>query len=212
MLLISRILSPGYLSNFDNQYNSDNTGFVGWTGGYANAATASATYHGATGGVAVLQQGSPMSANAGPTSQGNSGLLQLNAEPWVSNTSEPIANYAMKFEVYVLTPWTAGEIWIAVGGWYGWSSYTARYAPWETVPGNKFQPSGWVTATIPLTEFRKGNEFWKTSYTATGESATKFSDFPATDVGFLIANDQPTAVPVNSVNIAIDNVRIVKIK
>ena len=34
--------SPGYLSTFEVQYASDNTGFVGWTGGYADAATASA--------------------------------------------------------------------------------------------------------------------------------------------------------------------------
>ena len=54
-----------------------------------------------------------MSANAGPTSQGNPGLLQLNAVPWVANTSLSISNYSLKFEVYVKTPWTKGEIWIA---------------------------------------------------------------------------------------------------
>ena len=56
----------------------------------------------------------------------------------------------------------------------------------------------------------KGNEFWKTAYDASGATASKFSDFPTTEVGFLIANDLPNAVPANSVNIAIDNVRIVK--
>ncbi len=202
--------SPGYISNFDNQYNSDNTGFVGWTGGYADANTAEANYHGATGGVAVLKQESPMSANAGPTSQGNPGLLQLNEQPWVSNTSQSIDGYSMKFEVYVAKTWSAGEIWISVGGWYGWNSYTARYAPWESAPGGKLQPGGWFTATIPLTEFIKGNEFWKTSWTSSGAAASKFSDYPSTAVGFLIANDQPTAVPANSLHIAIDNVRIVK--
>lgn len=202
--------SPGYISNFDNQYNSDNTGFVGWTGGYANATTAAATYHGATGGVAVLQQGSPMAANAGPTSQGNPGLLQLNEEPWVANTNQSINGYALKFEVFVASPWTAGELWIAVGGWYGWSSYTARFAPWETAPGNKYQPNGWETVTIPLTQFIKGNEFWKTSWSTSGAPASKFSDYPSTALGFLIANDQAKAVPANSINIAIDNVRIVK--
>jgi len=205
--------SPGYLSTFEVQYGpTDNTSFVGWTGGYADQATATANYPGATGAVAVLQQGSPMSANAGPTSQGNPGLLQLNPTPWVSNTSLSINNYALKFEYLVKSTWSAGQIWIAVGGWYGWSSYTARFAPWESAPGGKLQPSGWQTATIPLTEFHKGNEFWQTSYKTSGAIATKFSDFPTTEVGFLIANDLPAAVPVNSVNIAIDNVRIVKIQ
>jgi hypothetical protein len=202
--------TPGYLSTFEQQWASDNTSFVGWTGGYADQATAAANYPGATGAVAVLVQGSPMGANAGPTTQGNPGLLQLNASPWVSNTGLSINNYALKFEYYVKSTWSAGEIWIAVGGWYGWSSYTARFAPWESAPGGKLQPSGWQTATIPLTEFRKGNEFWQTSYNTSGATASKFSDFPTTEVGFLIANDQAVAVPANSVNIAIDNVRIVK--
>jgi hypothetical protein len=205
--------SPGYLSTFEVQYGpstTDNTSFVGWTGGYADAATAATNYPNATGAVAVLLQGSPMSANAGPTSQGNPGLLQLYKVPWVSNTGLSINDYALKFEFFVKTTWSAGEIWIAVGGWYGWNSYTARFAPWEAAPGKKLQPSGWETATIPLTQFHKGNEFWKTSYDASGAIASKFSDYPTTEIGFLIANDLPAAVPAGSVNIAIDNVRIVK--
>lgn len=204
--------SPGYVSNFDNQWNSDNTGFVGWTGGYADATAAEATYHGATGGVAVLQQGVPMAANAGPTSQGNPGLLQLNEQPWVANTNQSINGYALKFELYVLSPWTAGQLWIAVGGWYGWSSYTARFSPWETAPGGKYNPSGWHTITIPLTEFITGNEFWQTSWNPSGSPASKFSDYPSTALGFLIANDQPKAVPANTLNVAVDNVRIVKVQ
>ena len=203
--------SPSYLSTFEVQYGpTDNTSFVGWTGGYADQATTTTNYPGGTGAAAVLLQGSPMSANAGPTSQGNPGLLQLNPTPWVSNTGLSINDYALKFEFFVKTQWSAGEIWIAVGGWYGWSSYTARFAPWETAPGGKLQPSGWVTATIPLTQFHKGNEFWQTSYNTAGAIASKFSDYPTTEIAFLIANDKPAAVPANSVNIAIDNVRIVK--
>ena len=202
--------TPGYLSTFEDQWASNNTSFVGWTGGYADAATAATNYPNGTGAVAILLQGSPMSANAGPTSQGNPGLLQLNPSPWVANTSLSISDYSLKFEYFVKSTWSAGEIWIAVGGWYGWSSYTARFAPWETAPGGKLQPSGWQTATIPLTEFHKGNEFWQTSYKTSGAVATKFSDLPTTEIAFLIANDLPAAVPANSINIAIDNVRIVK--
>ena len=117
---------------------------------------------------------------------------------------------SLKFEFFVKTTWSAGSIWIAVGGWYGWSSYTARFAPWEAAPGGKYLPSGWVTATIPLTEFHKGNEFWQTAYSTSCATASKFSDFPTTEIAFLIANDLPAAVPANSINIAIDNIRIVK--
>ena len=203
--------SPGYLSTFEVQYNTDNTGFVGWTGGYADAPTTNTNYPGGTGASAVLLQGSPMSANAGPTSQGNPGLLQLNPVPWVASTNTSINNYALKFEVYVKNTWSAGDIWIAIGGWYGWNTYTARYAPWMTANGGKYKPSGWVTETIPLTQFIKGNEFWQTSWNPAGAAASKFSDYTTTELAFLIANDQPVAVPANSVNIAIDNVRIVKI-
>lgn len=202
--------SPGYLTDFETQWNTDNTGFVGWTGGYAPPETANTTYPGASNGTGILLQSSPMSANAGPTSQGNPGLLQLNDVPWVSNTSASIAGYSLKFELYVATPWTKGEVWISVGDWYGWSSYTARYAPWETADGNTFQPAGWVTVTIPLTQFIKGNEFWQTSWNPAGSPASKFSDYPSTALVFMIANDKAESVPANSINLAIDNVRIVK--
>ena len=202
--------SPGYLTDFSTQWNTDNTGFIGWTGGYAPPETANTTYPGASNGVGVLLQSSPMSANAGPTSQGNPGLLQLNDAPWVSNTSASIADYSLKFELYVASPWTKGELWISLGDWYGWSSYTARYAPWETADGNTFQPSGWVTVTIPLTQFIKGNEFWQTAWNPAGSPASKFSDFPSTALVFMIANDKAESVPANSINLAIDNIRIVK--
>ncbi len=202
--------SPGYLCTFENQYGSDNTGFVGWTGGYADAATTTAQYPGGTGASGVLFQSSPMSANAGPTSQGNPGLLQLNDMPWVSNTSQSISGYSLKFELYVKTPWTAGSLWISLGDWYAWKSYTARFAPWEAAPGNKYQPSGWVTITIPLTQFITGNQFYQTTWNTAGSPAAKFTDYPSTALVFMIANDLAKAVPAKSINVAIDNVRIVK--
>jgi hypothetical protein len=151
--------SPGYLSTFEVQYATDNTGFVGWTGGYATASQAATAYPNNTGACAVLLQGSPMGANAGATSQGNPGLLQLNDVPWVANTGNAVAGYSLKFEIFVASPWSKGEIWVAVGDWYTWSSYTARYAPWSTAPSGTFNPTGWVTVTIPLPQFITGNQF-----------------------------------------------------
>src|ERR1022692_151759 len=203
-------LSPGYLTTFEVQNATDNTGFVGWTGGYANATTTAANYPGGTGASGVLLQSSPMSASAGPTSQGNPGLLQLNDVPWVANTGTSINSYSLKFEIYVVKPWSAGEIWIAVGDWYGWSSYTARYAPWSNAQGGKYQPTGWGTVTIPLSQFIQGNQFWQTAWNTSGSSANHFSDYPTTGIAFCIANDQPASVPANSIDIAIDNVRIVQ--
>src|SRR6185312_624416 len=145
-------------------YASDNTGFVGWTAGYASASQAATAYPNGTGAVAVLNQGSPMGANAGPTSQGNPGIAQLNDVPWVSNTGASVAGYSLKFEIYVASPWSKGELWISVGDWYTWQSYTARYAPWESTSNGTYFPSGWQTVTIPLTSFHNGNQFYQTSY------------------------------------------------
>jgi hypothetical protein len=206
--------SPGYLSTFDVQYAGDNTGFVGWTGGYESAPAPD--YPNATGSVAFFQQASAMKGNTNPGSQGNAGFIQLNDVPWVSNTSESINNYSLKFEVYVAKPWKAGEIWVMMGDWYGWSNnYLARYAPWATDPDGNFQPAGWVTATIPLTDFISfsGNAWDKTSFPTGGSPASKFSDYPSTALCFAIVNDQPSPdIPSNTLNIAIDNVRIVKVK
>lgn len=204
-------VSPGYLCTFKVQYSSDNTGFVGWTGGYADAPTTAQNYPGGTDGSGVLMQGSPMKGNTGPGSQGNGGLLQLNPVPWVSDKSQSINNYSMKFEVYVAKPWSSGAIWVAVGGWYDWQHYTARYAPWSTTPGGIFQPTGWVTATIPLNQFLTKNEYWQSSFNTSGIPAVTFADYPKTDVGFLIVNDQAKPdMPANTLSLAIDNVRIVK--
>ena len=203
--------SPGYLTTFEGNGAGDNTGFIGWTGGYADAPTATTKYPTGTGAVGVLLQGGTLAKNAGPTSQANPGNLQLNDVPWVGNTGDAISNYSLKFEIYVNNNWKAGEIWIAVGDWYVWSSYTARYAPWETAPGGVFHPSGWITVTIPLTQFIQGNQFWQTAWTTTGAPATKFSDYPFTSLCFMVTNDQASAVSVaDGINVAIDNVRIVK--
>ena len=202
--------SPGYLCTFENQYGTDNQGFVGWTGGYATAATAASSYPGNTGATGILLQQSQMSANSNAGSQGNAGLLQLSDLPWVANTGASINDYSLKFELFVASPWSKGEIWIAVGDWYTWSTYIARYAPWDSAAGGIYQPSGWVTVTIPLTQFINGNTFSSTSWVTTGSPATTFTNYPTTGIGFLIMNDQPSIVPANSINLAIDNVRIVQ--
>lgn len=202
--------SPGYLCTFDDQWASNNQGFVGWTGGYAGPPAAD--YPDASGGVAFLDQGSPMPGNSKPGTQGNPGFVQLNAFPWVSNTSLNIADYSLKFEVYVAKPWSAGAIWVLMGDWYGWKGYMARYAPWTGLEGGAFQPPGWVTATIPLTQFASftGNG-WDLSSFPTGPAATKFSDFTSTSLCFTITNDQSSPdVPASALKIGIDNIRIVK--
>lgn len=202
--------SPGYISNFENQWNTDNTGFLGWTGTYVDAATAAQNYPGASGGCAALEQGSPMPAHGQAGSQGNLGFVQLNPVPWVAapDQAKP-GDYSLKFEVFVKKPWSGGAIWISPGAWYAWTGYAARYAPWETAAGGKYQTSGWVTVTIPLTQMLSGNYFYNTSFNQGTPPAT-LSGYGATDMCFMLINDGDKDVAANSLDIAIDNIRIVK--
>jgi hypothetical protein len=205
--------SPGYLGTFEAQNATNNTGFVGWTAGYASSSQAATAYPGNTGACGVLVQGSPMTANAGTYSQGNPGICQLNDVPWVSNTSLPIAGYSLKFEIYVASPWSKGEIWILVGDWFQWTSYSYRYAPWDTAAGGTYQPSGWTTVTIPLSQLLSVPVATNGPYTGinpSGTPAVHFSDYPFTSVAFMITNDLSTPVPAGNINLAIDNVRIVQ--
>ena len=222
--------SPGYLSTFDGDGAGDNTGFVGWTGSYL--AAPNATYPGGTGSAAYIVNAGALPGNTPPGGNlGNPGFIQLNAVPWTTNTGASAAGYSLKFEIYVAAPWKAGEIWIMVGGWYGWQHQVARYAPWQTAPGGVFQPSGWVTATIPLNQFVNpvgaqsvigyGGKLqspvtdasvWDYGSFPVGATVPgKISDFGGTAVCFTIVNDQATpSVPANQLNFAIDNVRIVQ--
>jgi len=127
-----------------------------------------------------------------------------------SPTTALSKDYSLKFEAYVKKKWTAGSIWITTGGWYGWGNYAAKWAPWSTDPSGAYQTSGWVTITIPLTSFLPNNNFYNTAYTTTGTPPTHLSDFSSTATCFMLMNDDGTAVPANAINIAIDNVRIVK--
>jgi len=204
--------SPGYLSTFEVQYASDNTGFVGWTGGYADSPTTATKYPLGTGAVGYLQQGSPMPPNTSAGSQGNAGFVQLNDVPWVSNTATPVSGYSLKFEVYTANPWAAGEIYVMIGDWYAWQHYIARYAPWSADPSGKFQPGGWVTATIPLSQFVSiSTNAWNLTAPPSGNPPNLFSDFSSTALCFAILNDQASpSIAANTLNIAIDNIRIVK--
>jgi len=204
--------TPGYLNTFDNPYASDNTGAsTDWTGTHFDANATDTVYPGGTAGSAAILNGSPIGANSGAGSQGNPGFIQNDAHPWVASpTTALTTDYSLKFEAYVKKKWTAGSIWITTGGWYGWGNYAAKWAPWITDPSGAYQTSGWVTITIPLTSFLPNNNFYNTAYTTTGTPTTHLSDFSSTATCFMLMNDDGTAVPAGAINIAIDNVRVVK--
>ena len=117
------------------------------------------------------------------------------------------------------------------GDWYGWTHYLAHYEPWTTASGGVYQPSGWTTVTIPLSQFisptnggtsvmiggktqspiTDANNWDYQSWPVGGAAPNLISDFGSTALCFALANDQSSpTVAVGGMNIAIDNVRIVQ--
>ncbi|WP_315817311.1 glycan-binding surface protein [Paraflavitalea speifideaquila] len=134
--------------------------------------------------------------------------MMTNAKDWLpaSELGNPAGNYAMKFDIYVKEPWTTGVLFIGPPPNDTWV-YMYRYEPWKTQPG--FKTNGWITVTVPLSEFRKKSA---SGTDGAGDQAAKVSDV----IGgideiakFMFVND--TGTPIAKLDMAIDNVRVYKI-
>ncbi len=131
--------------------------------------------------------------------------INLNSAQWIpaDKLQDTLANYALKFEIFVKKPWVNGSIQIVKD--YSWA-YTALYRPWKNSDGSTspFITKGWQTVTVPLSDF----------VTNTGLPASKLTDIVGssgaggTMIGFI--NDGTTVVADFAA--AIDNVRVVKFK
>jgi hypothetical protein len=137
--------------------------------------------------------------------------LNTNGAQWVpsANLADPLASYALKFEIYLKQPWSAGKFFIVKD--YNWTCL-ALYSPWLNADGSTtaYTTNGWRTVTIPLTEFRTK----KDNNDGTGDSApslkTLVGDNGAGGLDIMFINNGTAAV--ENFDAAIDNVRIVKIQ
>lgn len=133
--------------------------------------------------------------------------INTNDVQWVpvGSMSEPIGNYAFKFEMSVPAEYNGTSILIKSSSW----TYLARYEPWKDANGATFPfaTKGWRTVTIPLSEFRKDE--------GKGIAASSLTEFlgpsgvGAVNMHTKNSSNSPTATGLNA---AIDNIRVVRIK
>ncbi|WP_439696816.1 glycan-binding surface protein [Mucilaginibacter sp. AW1-7] len=186
----------GVLNNYDNVNN------FSWGSGTSNS---SAAYPGNNGYYGLLQS---TNISAGDGSWWNGGRsINTNGAQWVPKTSlkDTVDHYALKFEVSVTTPWSAGAIQIVKD--YSWT-YSAIYRPWKNANGStmQFTTKGWQTVTIPLSEFRTNN--------GTGNPPGSLTDLLGAEgagaINVTFINDGTTTIKTSE--IAVDNIRVVRIK
>lgn len=124
-----------------------------------------------------------------------------------------LEDYAVKFEINVPKEWKGSSFFIARG--YDFK-YIARFEPWK-LAGNKTTPVStkgkWVTVTVPFTQFRtKANDKDGTGVPPSNIRELFQGNFKNNNKAFNMwpMNDTPDEVP--AIDVAVDNIRIVKIK
>lgn len=126
--------------------------------------------------------------------------INVNSGQWVpvADLAEPVANYAVKFEINIPGDWNGSTIQVAQNNFYG------KYEPWRV--NDKIVPyttkGKWITVTIPFSDFKKDGAQAGSLTELLGDSGT--SEFHLQ----VVSGDKPTT----SFHAAVDNIRVVKIK
>ncbi|MES2645944.1 MAG: glycan-binding surface protein [Bacteroidota bacterium] len=193
----------GFLANF-----TDGDPYFGWQWWGGNKTGDASIFPNNTGNYIQVHPPSAIGPNNGGWYADNRAVM-VDKKEWLpnANLSDPISNYALKFEISVKEPWKNGAFMIVPNGNF---NFMARYAPWETSATKEYTTNGtWQTVVIPLTKFLSGTG----SYNASGAPAASIGGLTggtnAASMQFMLYND--SATPLESFNAAIDNVRIVKL-
>lgn len=138
--------------------------------------------------------------------------ILMNGAQWVptANMNDTVSKYAFKMEINIPNAWNGGAITIMSDD----DTYICRWEPWQisattTAP---FKTKGWITLTIPFTEFRKTDA---TLGKGRGASMTKFSELlgPSGNSGCKVyMHNYNTAASATGFYGAFDNLRVVRIK
>jgi len=140
--------------------------------------------------------------------------LLFNAAQWVptANLADPVDSWAVKFEVYVKTPWNGGTF--IIQNSYNSSKYVALWQPWQVTPTKTkaYSTKGWITVTIPLSSFRQSDP---TLGQGMGAPISQITDLVGssgnTNFTMYLYNFSSTPTATGFYG-AFDNIRVVKIK
>ena len=155
-----------------------------------------------------------MSIKEDPLDAGKSGSqIPMGDAQWVptANLNDPVSNWAIKFEINIPKPWNGGAVCIK-SGFTG--SFIARSEPWQ-ISSNataNYSTKGWITVTIPLSEFRAKDA---TLGEGKGTSITKLTDLLGSTgkTGCTVfINNYGTSTTTTGFYGGFDNFRVVKIK
>lgn len=131
---------------------------------------------------------------------------------WIpaANLTDPISNWALKFEVSIVQPWNGGTINIQTAS----ETYIARWEPWQVSATNTaaYKTKRWITVTIPFSTFKLKDA---TLGAGKGASISTFVDLLGTSgkgecIAFL--KNHGTSDTQTGFYGAFDNFRVVKIK
>jgi len=138
--------------------------------------------------------------------------ILLNNAQWVptADMNDSIQKYAFKFEVSIPKPWNGGAIDIMASD----QTYIYRWEPWQINASTTaaFTTNGWVTVTVPFTEFRNTDA---TLGEGRGTSMKKFADLVGSSGNSgckVYIHNYGTAATATGFYGAFDNLRVVKIR
>lgn len=138
----------------------------------------------------------------------------IGANEWVpvANLSDPVGNWAIKFELSVAHPWNGGTLCFESG--FAGSSYIARYEPWQISANATAAVStkGWQTITIPLSSFRSADPTLGPGKGVSISSLTNLLGATGNTGLSIYLHNYSTAATATGFYAAFDNVRVVKIK
>ena len=144
--------------------------------------------------------------NAGDFGWYNGGRsINTNSVQWIASDSlsNPISDYALKFEIYVKIPWIVGSFYIVPN--YTWT-YLAAYAGWKANSDSTMVSTNqWQTVVVPLTNFQTND-----GAGTPPSSLTTFLGGGNQSMSIMFVNDGTKTV--TNFDAGIDNIRVVKVQ